>query len=958
MKNTKFLALLIAFILMFGCLTAGIATASQYATETKPLDTDGLIPFVASDASLGEESPDPIDPLIPRYYATVGDLAVTIDAYKLITSTHPSESWINVTLTPLSGGTPLTCNFYTDKSNSSDRTPEGALFLGDTPEGIYKIAYGSVDMGALEVLAPGASKVIALGGAVPIYGRPNLNSSFDARWLVKLFTNGYLYYTDHSTYKESQYEVFRDGSVYLSLIAANIKPSDISEVYIGEESVEFNVIPAGVYSEIARQYLLKLDDSLEIPLQEKFTVVVQGDEYDVTLSKADNPDYYLDLTNIQELELSILPNSAVDPPETLTVRVFDNYYIPPGISALWEGELTFENDRYTFNLPEKYFFLDEKNDIYVFLYNSSADTDFRSAHFNCYDNIPYVYFPLDDTGYTIWGPKCDIRANINEQKFWLSQYYRESYPVYQPDPVFSLVDSAFNPVSGVTITKDAREEGQYNFNAAQSLEIDKEYYLLLGDFPLVKLTAKSNLTKPDSGDYNSIDGNWEYSTDRPFWFSVSMPLINPDEWSVKLTSLLPGTSPDPVTYSVKDKPLLTPHFDANSSSVKFETEEPLAAGLYKVQYYRNGIEVKLPNDTDIEIEPPENTDIEIEPPNNADADEFDDVSPQVILVRPPQTTLRITSVSPISWWDDDTLLAFLDLDGNATSNGTTPALTATFYAITADSIDFNFKKVNIPAATVNDNGSPFIRQPARLINAAGVTPGYNYLVISDDQDKVLYSNILLITASWLAGKDSKPSTAISSGTWVPSMNQPPAQSWTNPYSDMFDTDWFFEYVRYVTEKGLMKGTSDGKFSPDVTMTRAMLVTVLYRLEDKPEVSGDIPFPDVKAGEWYSDAILWASQNSIVDGYNNGTFGLNDPVTREQAVTILYRYAEFKEKDVSVLGNLLRFTDRNDISDWARDALRWAVAEEIIQGRTPTTIVPQGTSTRAELAAIIMRYAEG
>ena len=244
---------------------------------------------------------------------------------------------------------------------------------------------------------------------------------------------------------------------------------------------------------------------------------------------------------------------------------------------------------------------------------------------------------------------------------------------------------------------------------------------------------------------------------------------------------------------------------------------------------------------------------------------------------------------------------------------------------------------------------------------AGFTPGYYYLVISDDQGAVLYSGILTLTTSWLSPSEEPAGPPSNTNPGIPGVTPspiPPAPNWINPYSDMSDTDWFFEYVRYVTEKGLMKGTSEGKFSPDVTMTRAMLVTVLYRLEGEPEVSGDIPFPDVKAGEWYSDAILWASQNSIVEGYNNGTFGLNDPVTREQAVTILYRYAEFKEKDISASDDLSRFTDRNDISYWAIDALRWAVAEEIIQGRTPTTIVPKGTSTRAEVATIIMWYAEG
>ena len=177
------------------------------------------------------------------------------------------------------------------------------------------------------------------------------------------------------------------------------------------------------------------------------------------------------------------------------------------------------------------------------------------------------------------------------------------------------------------------------------------------------------------------------------------------------------------------------------------------------------------------------------------------------------------------------------------------------------------------------------------------------------------------------------------------------------YSDVSTSDWFNEAVRFATERGLMTGTGSGQFSPNGVMTRAMLVTVLYRLEGSPSVTGDIPFSDVGGGDWYSDAILWASENGVVEGYNDGRFGLNDPVTREQAVTILYRYAMAKGLDVSASADLSAFSDMSQISDWAKDAMSWAVAEGIIQGRTATTIEPAGISTRAEVATILMRYIE-
>jgi len=176
-----------------------------------------------------------------------------------------------------------------------------------------------------------------------------------------------------------------------------------------------------------------------------------------------------------------------------------------------------------------------------------------------------------------------------------------------------------------------------------------------------------------------------------------------------------------------------------------------------------------------------------------------------------------------------------------------------------------------------------------------------------------------------------------------------------PFTDVESTDWFYEAVRFVAENGLMNGTSVDKFSPNTAMSRAMLVTVLYRLEGELPVSGSIPFADVKAGEWYSDAILWANNNNIVIGYSSVIFGRNDPITREQTVTILYRYAKLKGLDVSASVDLSGYTDMKDISGWALDAMKWAVAERIVQGRTNTTIVPQGTSTRAEVAMILQRY---
>jgi hypothetical protein len=204
-----------------------------------------------------------------------------------------------------------------------------------------------------------------------------------------------------------------------------------------------------------------------------------------------------------------------------------------------------------------------------------------------------------------------------------------------------------------------------------------------------------------------------------------------------------------------------------------------------------------------------------------------------------------------------------------------------------------------------------------------------------------------------------PSNSVTSPTvTIPSSTDTPLVShWDNPYSDVKDTDWFYEAVRFAAEEKLMDGTGGGKFSPYATMSRAMLVTVLYRLEGQPTVTGSIPFADVQDGQWYSNAVIWAAENGIVDGYVNGTFGWNDIVTREQLVTILYRYAKSKNLDVGASADLSRFTDVGDISDWALDAMKWAVAAGIIQGRTPVAAAPKESTTRAEVVTIFRRYVE-
>ena len=179
-----------------------------------------------------------------------------------------------------------------------------------------------------------------------------------------------------------------------------------------------------------------------------------------------------------------------------------------------------------------------------------------------------------------------------------------------------------------------------------------------------------------------------------------------------------------------------------------------------------------------------------------------------------------------------------------------------------------------------------------------------------------------------------------------------------PFLDVNEGDWFYDAVAYAYENGLMDGVGGNRFAPNSATTRAQLVTILYRLEGQPAVSGDLPFTDVEAGTWYTNAVVWAAQNGIVNGVGDDTFAPGNDLTREQLVTILYRYAEAKGYDVSASADLAGYPDGEEIQAYAREAMAWAVAENIIQGMEDDTLKPAGNASRAQIATILMRFCEG
>ncbi len=185
---------------------------------------------------------------------------------------------------------------------------------------------------------------------------------------------------------------------------------------------------------------------------------------------------------------------------------------------------------------------------------------------------------------------------------------------------------------------------------------------------------------------------------------------------------------------------------------------------------------------------------------------------------------------------------------------------------------------------------------------------------------------------------------------------PPTGRKPLPFEDVGADDWFCDDVRYVYENGLMNGTEETRFSPYLSTTRGMIVTVLYRMEGAPDTTAACPFADVPAGTYYEKAIAWAAANGIVNGYSATTFGPEDPITREQMAAILYRYASYKGIDVSAAADLSAYGDASSVSAYARPAMGWVCGAGIVQG-SDGLLLPAAHATRAQIAAILHRYCE-
>lgn len=309
---------------------------------------------------------------------------------------------------------------------------------------------------------------------------------------------------------------------------------------------------------------------------------------------------------------------------------------------------------------------------------------------------------------------------------------------------------------------------------------------------------------------------------------------------------------------------------------------------------------------------------------------------------------------------DDPSVAQIDTAGSlkALKKGTAKVTVSAYRSdsalfVNADNLAYNMDGNGI---NIDENGIPL-----NLSSAAASAPVF---------EKTIEVNVSETTQSSGSGGTQTVTAASPTKTAVPIQTAKPAEtaapessaspSTGLPFTDIKANDWFFDGVKYAYEKHLFSGISDSLFAPDEPMTRAMLVTVLYRAAGSPDMSKEIwgyPFEDVDSESWYGAAVYWARMNDIVKGISYEKFAPNDAITREQLAAILKRYAEFKGLTSDETNDLSQFTDSDNTADWALNSIKWAVGEKLIEGKDNNILDPGGKASRAEVAAILKRFFE-
>ena len=319
------------------------------------------------------------------------------------------------------------------------------------------------------------------------------------------------------------------------------------------------------------------------------------------------------------------------------------------------------------------------------------------------------------------------------------------------------------------------------------------------------------------------------------------------------------------------------------------------------------------------------------------------------------------SVTPIA----GTSGAWLEGSGTVTMNSLSDevSLADSEISVTARGTNARFALADgIDSATVSGSGNLALNCTAGDVTVAFNGTATNGVTLARSGDSVTISGASGGSVVVSENGATTTTTTITPGQDVSVTldgdinEEPDTPAGDMPFTDVRTSDWFYDPVKYVYEEGLMTGTGATAFAPNVTTTRAMIVSILYRLEGGPAVSGNnSPFNDVHTSDWYYDAVRWAERTGVVGGVGGGCFAPNMAITREQLAAMLMNYANYKHQNVSARADLSRYSDADRVSAWAEDAVAWANAEGYISGMTATTIAPQGSATRAQVAAILQRY---
>ena len=328
---------------------------------------------------------------------------------------------------------------------------------------------------------------------------------------------------------------------------------------------------------------------------------------------------------------------------------------------------------------------------------------------------------------------------------------------------------------------------------------------------------------------------------------------------------------------------------------------------------------------------------------------------------PANGTIEITGgTSPYTGTANKTFTVKNSTSADITVNGQTikPTKSYTFkYTHSSGGSSSGKTTYKVTTSAVNNGGvnaSPSNAEKGATITIT-LSPDKGYkldkLTVTDGSGKTVST----VKKSDTVYTFTMPASAVKVGASYVKATETPSET---KFNDVSANDWFASAVDYVTGKGMMNGTADNTFSPKANTTRGMVVTVLYRLENQPSTSA-ASFTDVASGAYYANAVAWANANGIVSGYGSGKFGPNDKVTREQLAAILYRYAQYKKYDVSVGEdtNILSYDDAQSISSYAIPAIQWACGAGVVTGKSGSKLDPKGNATRAEVAAMLMRFCE-